>query len=94
MVVIGGCAHSGFVNTVESGLKITGRNKLTGWIGGTHLGPASNQQQVKTIAQIDQYNPHFLMASHCTGFAMMAELHRQLGDRFIPSFVSQVINLD
>lgn len=94
LVVIGGCAHSGFVNTVENGFKISGKNQLIGWIGGTHLGPASHNQQVKTFTQIEQYNPRFISASHCTGFVMMAELQRQLGDKFIPGYVGQVIHVD
>lgn len=94
LVVIGGCAHSGLVNTVENGFKLTGKTKLSGWIGGTHLGPASKQQQDNTLCQMEQYDPRFVAASHCTGFAMMAELQRRFGKRFISGFVSQVIQID
>lgn len=94
MVVIGGCTHSGLVNTVENGFKLTGKKQLIGWIGGTHLGPVSQQQQDKTLLQIEEYAPRFISASHCTGFAMMAELQRRFGERFIPGFVSQVIQID
>ncbi|MEN6412345.1 MAG: MBL fold metallo-hydrolase [Veillonellales bacterium] len=94
LIVIGGCTHSGLVNTVELGFKLTGMKKLIGWIGGTHLGPVSPEQQNKTILQLEKYAPQFLAASHCTGFAMMAELQKRFGERFIPGFVSRVIQVD
>ena len=52
LVVIGGCTHAGLVNTVRRGLEVTGTSRLAGWIGGTHLGPVSKEQQVKTLAQL------------------------------------------
>jgi 7,8-dihydropterin-6-yl-methyl-4-(beta-D-ribofuranosyl)aminobenzene 5'-phosphate synthase len=94
LVVLSGCAHAGLVNTVANGFKITGKTKLIGWIGGTHLGPASKEQQDKTLSQLEKYAPRFVAASHCTGFSMMAELKRRLGERFITGFVSQVIEVD
>lgn len=90
-VVIGGCTHSGLVNTVRHGLKITGAKRLRGWIGGTHLGPVSKEQQEKTLDFIAQMQPDFIMAAHCTGFDMMSELRKRFGNRFIPGFVSTVV---
>jgi 7,8-dihydropterin-6-yl-methyl-4-(beta-D-ribofuranosyl)aminobenzene 5'-phosphate synthase len=91
LVVIGGCTHAGLVNTVKYGLKVTGAPRLAGWIGGTHLGPVSKQQQEKTIAELVAFAPDFVAANHCTGFAMMAKLHECFGEKFIPAFVSTVI---
>lgn len=88
LVVIGGCTHSGLVNTVSYGLELTGAKRLYGWIGGTHLGPVSGDQQAKTLDRLQEYQPEFVMAGHCTGFTMMAELHRRFGEKFIPAFVS------
>ncbi|VBB09624.1 metallo-beta-lactamase [Lucifera butyrica] len=94
LAVIGGCAHSGLVNTVEYGLKLTANTQLAGWIGGTHLGPAPKPQQAKTLCRLAEYAPRLVAASHCTGFAMMAELQRRFGERFIPGFIGQVIQVD
>jgi 7,8-dihydropterin-6-yl-methyl-4-(beta-D-ribofuranosyl)aminobenzene 5'-phosphate synthase len=93
LVVIGGCTHAGLVNTVRRGFEVTGTSRLAGWIGGTHLGPVSKEQQGKTLAQLASFNPEFVAANHCTGFAMMAKLYECFGDRFIPAFVSTVINV-
>jgi 7,8-dihydropterin-6-yl-methyl-4-(beta-D-ribofuranosyl)aminobenzene 5'-phosphate synthase len=91
LVVIGGCAHSGLVNTVMHGLAVTGLDRLQGWIGGTHLAPVSKNQQDRTIAQLKAWEPEFVAANHCTGFAMMARLKDVFGDRFIPAFVGETI---
>ena len=93
LVVIGGCTHAGLVNTVRRGLEVTGTSRLAGWIGGTHLGPVSKEQQGKTLAQLASFGPEFIAANHCTGFAMMATLYERFGDRFIPAFVSTVIDV-
>jgi 7,8-dihydropterin-6-yl-methyl-4-(beta-D-ribofuranosyl)aminobenzene 5'-phosphate synthase len=91
LVVIGGCTHSGLVNTVEFGLKVTGASRLAGWIGGTHLGPVGKEQQEKTLNRLAHYAPDFVAANHCTGFAMMARLRERFGEKFIAAFVSTVI---
>ena len=93
LVVLSGCAHAGLVNTVEHGFAVTGADKLLGWVGGTHLGPVGAEQQTKTLEQIEAYAPQFIAASHCTGFAMMSELSRRLGDRFASGMVGQVIEV-
>lgn len=91
LVVIGGCTHSGLVNAVRYGMVITGATRLRGWIGGTHLGPVSGEQQNKTLEELEQLDPDFIAAGHCTGFTMMAELYRRFKNRFIPAFVGTVI---
>jgi len=91
LVVISGCTHSGLVNMVEYGLAVTGAVRLHGWIGGTHLGPVSRQQQDLTIARLQAFDPEFVAANHCTGFQMMSRLQQTFGERFIPAFVGSVI---
>lgn len=91
LVVIGGCSHSGLVNTLQRGFEITGQTRLAGWIGGTHLGPVSTNQQEISLATLQQYSPDFVAANHCTGFDMMAKLRSLFGKKFIPAFIGTVI---
>ncbi len=93
LVVISGCAHAGLVNTVRHGFALTGLDHLQGWIGGTHLGPVSPDQQERTLAQLAAWQPEFVAANHCTGFPMMARLREMFGDRFIPAFVGTVVEV-
>jgi len=89
--VIGGCTHSGIINTIEYGLKLTGETQMHTWLGGTHLGPVSSEQQHQTLDALEAMNPQLIAANHCTGFAMMAELSHRFKERFIPAFVGTVI---
>ena len=92
LVVIGGCTHAGLVNTVRHGLNIMQSPRLAGWIGGTHLGPASAGQKSATIEELTRLNPDFVAANHCTGFAMLAKLHHIFGDKFVAAGVGTVID--
>ncbi|NIA12243.1 MAG: MBL fold metallo-hydrolase, partial [Nitrospiraceae bacterium] len=49
LLVLTGCAHSGIINIIEYGMKITGERKLYGIIGGMHLKNASAKRIEKTV---------------------------------------------
>lgn len=92
LTVITGCAHSGIINVINYGFKITGCNRLHGIIGGTHLGPASPERQEATLAALAEFSPDFIAANHCTGFVMMTRLQALFGERFIPAFTGTAID--
>ena len=79
LVVIGGCTHAGLVNTVRWGLEVTGTSRLAGWIGGLTWGLCRKSSSEKTLAQLASFDPEFIAANHCTGFAMMATLYECFG---------------
>ena len=91
LVVLGGCAHSGIINMVNHGLKVTGSIKVHGLMGGTHLGPTSESQQNATLAALEWFSPDFVASNHCTGFAVMCKLSHAFGPKFIPAFCGTVI---
>ncbi len=93
LVVVGGCTHSGLVNAVRYGFTVTGLDRLQGWIGGTHLGPVGKEQQDRTIAQLEAWQPEFVAANHCTGFAMMSRLEQVFGSRFIAAFTGESLEI-
>lgn len=91
LVVLGGCAHSGIINMVNHGLKVTGSIKVHGLLGGTHLGPTSDPQKNATLAALEWFNPDFIASNHCTGFAVMARLAQIFGEKFIPAFCGTML---
>lgn len=93
LTVISGCAHAGIINTIEHGLSVTQEKKLRGIVGGTHLGPATNEQQMGTLEQLQRYNPECIAPNHCTGFNVMHTLAHQFPDSFVPAFVGVTIDL-
>lgn len=82
LVIILGCAHAGVVNIVEHARRVTGVDRIYGIIGGTHLGPASREQQEATITYLQGLNLKFLAANHCTGLPVAAHLAAIFGPVF------------
>lgn len=82
LVIVLGCAHAGLVNIVEYARTVTGIDKIYGIIGGTHLGPASIEQQEATIEFIKNLDLECLAPNHCTGLPMMSRLANIFGKRF------------
>lgn len=83
LIVISGCAHAGMINTVEYAKKMTGKEKVAAWIGGTHLITATQERIEKTIDRLREYDIDKLVVSHCTGFVPSAMMFARLGDRVI-----------
>ncbi len=94
IVAITGCAHSGIINIIRHGFRVTGLEKLYGIIGGTHLGPADERQQLLTLEELERLEPQIVAANHCTGFFMMARLQQIFGARFIPALTGMVIEFE
>ena len=75
LVVLLGCAHAGLINTVEHFRDKLGKPRIHAIIGGTHLGPASDEQFAATLDYLTQLGFDRLGVSHCTGQIRSAQLH-------------------
>ncbi|AEE13837.1 beta-lactamase domain protein [Thermodesulfobium narugense DSM 14796] len=91
--VLTGCAHMGVINIVEQGKKVTGCKKLGAIIGGSHLGPASKEQQDKTIEALKELTPERIAFVHCTGLEMISRCANELKDKFIFSGVGSTFEV-
>jgi 7,8-dihydropterin-6-yl-methyl-4-(beta-D-ribofuranosyl)aminobenzene 5'-phosphate synthase len=91
--VLTGCAHKGIINIIEQGKKITGCEKLDAIIGGSHLGPASKEQQEKTIEILKMLCPERVAFVHCTGLQMISRCAKELKDRFVFSGVGSTFEV-
>ena len=94
LTVISGCAHAGLMNTVTYGLKVTGCERLQGWIGGTHLGMVGAGQQQIALDALAKWRPEILAANHCTGFLMQAEIQRRFPAAYRAAAVGCTIEWD
>ncbi|HEM55743.1 MAG TPA: MBL fold metallo-hydrolase [Thermodesulfobium narugense] len=91
--VLTGCAHMGVINIIEQGKRTTGCKELDAIIGGSHLGPASKEQQDKTIEALKILNPDRVAFTHCTGLEMISRCSNELKDRFIFSGVGSTFEV-
>lgn len=86
LLVILGCAHSGIMNIIEHGKKISGMDRVFGIVGGTHLGLLGDSQREKTLEYLEMLEPDFIAPSHCTGLEVMSRLKVLYGKKM--SFAS------
>lgn len=91
LFIVLGCAHSGIINTLEYARKITGEEKIHTVIGGTHLGPVSEEQKTASIQALKRFNITRLGVSHCTGLPTSARLAHEFGEKFLYCNVGTVI---
>lgn len=75
--IITGCSHSGICNIIEYAKKVSGKDKVFGVIGGTHL-QEINTQLDKTIKYFKENNIKELYPCHCTKFHVKAEMFKAL----------------
>ena len=91
--VIFGCAHRGIINIIKH-IENVFDKKVFGFIGGTHLGPASDFQREKTILELKKNkNLKIIGPSHCTGLLMGAKLYCEFDDKVIFNNVGTTIEI-
>ncbi|MFX0041182.1 MAG: MBL fold metallo-hydrolase [Candidatus Heimdallarchaeota archaeon] len=76
LVVITGCSHTGIINIIKHGQKITGIDKIYALIGGFHKEMEKNENIEKIVAFIENLNPKITCGMHCTGFEFNRIMHR------------------
>lgn len=81
LVILLGCAHSGLINTVEHFRNISGDPRIHAIIGGTHLGPAGDEQFVATLEYLSRLDFDRLGVSHCTGQIRSAQLYARFPNK-------------
>ncbi|PKM65389.1 MAG: MBL fold metallo-hydrolase [Firmicutes bacterium HGW-Firmicutes-2] len=75
--IITGCSHSGICNIIEYAKQVSKDNRVLGIIGGFHLFEVTEHVH-KTIDFLKQNHLKEIYASHCTSFAVRAEIYKVL----------------
>lgn len=81
LVILLGCAHAGVINIIEHFREKSGEERIFALIGGTHLGPASEEQFQATLAALKRYRIARIGLSHCTGLNRGAQLFQEFAGR-------------
>ncbi|MBW2056515.1 MAG: MBL fold metallo-hydrolase [Deltaproteobacteria bacterium] len=82
LVIVFGCAHSGMINIIHHAIKKTGKDRIRGLIGGTHLDFLGPEQLEASIRALQELQVASIGVSHCTGLRAAARLSQVFGDRF------------
>jgi 7,8-dihydropterin-6-yl-methyl-4-(beta-D-ribofuranosyl)aminobenzene 5'-phosphate synthase len=94
LVILLGCAHAGLVNTVEYFRRRLGQPRIHAIIGGTHLGPAGDDQFAATVDYLEQLDFHRLGVSHCTGQIRAAQLHARFPNKVFFANVGTTVTVE
>jgi 7,8-dihydropterin-6-yl-methyl-4-(beta-D-ribofuranosyl)aminobenzene 5'-phosphate synthase len=91
LIIILGCAHRGMINIIRHARQLMDIDRVYMVIGGTHLGPASQEQVDKTVQALREMDVAWLGVSHCTGLPVAARLAREFEGRFFFNSAGTVI---
>jgi 7,8-dihydropterin-6-yl-methyl-4-(beta-D-ribofuranosyl)aminobenzene 5'-phosphate synthase len=94
LVVLLGCAHAGLVNTVEHFRNTLGNPRIHAIIGGTHLGPAGDEQFAATLDYLMPLDFDRLGVSHCTGQIRSAQLHARFPNKVFFANVGTTVKVE
>jgi 7,8-dihydropterin-6-yl-methyl-4-(beta-D-ribofuranosyl)aminobenzene 5'-phosphate synthase len=76
LVVITGCSHTGLINIIKHGQKLTGVDKIYALIGGFHKERDTPKNIEKIVQFIENLDPEITCGMHCTGFEFNRIMHR------------------
>lgn len=84
LIVIGGCSHSGIINTVKHVQKVARTSKVHAVLGGFHLtGPIFEPIIGPTIEEMKKLGPDFVVPMHCTGWKTINQFAEAMPEQFL-----------
>jgi len=95
LVIVSGCAHSGIINTIKHGQRLTGIERVHAVIGGFHLSGKTFEGRIeRTIDDLEKFRPFIVVANHCTGWKAMNRLAERMPEAFELSTVGTTFILE
>ena len=74
LAILTGCGHTGIVNIIHHGQKLTRINQIYTVIGGFHEEVNSEAEIEKEIQALKEFNPAIVCGMHCTGLVFNAKM--------------------
>lgn len=88
LVVIASCSHRGVLNSVREAQAVSGIEKVHAVVGGFHLvRPRTEDEAHRTVTELLEINPTYVVPMHCTGEVFIAEALRRMPDKVIRPYV-------
>ena len=92
LVIVSGCSHAGAVNVLRNAQRLTGAERVAGFIGGLHLtGGIFEPIIAPTVDAFVAAGIGCLLPAHCTGWKAVHQLARALPDAFVQPAVGTVV---
>jgi 7,8-dihydropterin-6-yl-methyl-4-(beta-D-ribofuranosyl)aminobenzene 5'-phosphate synthase len=88
LLIITGCGHAGIVNTLNYAKELTGEDRIYAVLGGMHLSGSLFEQIIpRTVKELEELKPRFVVPCHCSGLKAISEIARKMPDAFIQNSV-------
>ena len=93
LVVFTACSHAGLINTLTEARARFPEIPLHAVVGGFHLAGPSNEKIIPdTVRDLAQFDPQWIVPSHCTGWRAVHALVNAFGEeRVVPNAVGKKI---
>ena len=92
LIVVSGCSHAGAVNVLRNAQRLTGEERVAGFIGGFHLTGGIFEPLIEpTVDAFVAAGVERLLPAHCTGWKAVHQLARALPDSFVQPAVGTVV---
>jgi 7,8-dihydropterin-6-yl-methyl-4-(beta-D-ribofuranosyl)aminobenzene 5'-phosphate synthase len=92
LVIVSGCSHAGAVNVLRNAQRLTGEERVAGFIGGLHLTGGIFEPIIEpTVEAFAGAGVERLLPAHCTGWKAVHQLARALPDAFVQPAVGTVV---
>ncbi len=95
LVIVSACSHSGAINVLRNARRLTGEEKVAGFVGGFHLTGAIFEPLIEpTVKTFAQLGVERLVPAHCTGWKAVHELARAMPEAFVQPSVGTVFRFE
>jgi len=92
LVVISGCSHAGAVNVLHNAQRLTGEQRVAGFVGGLHLTGGLFEPIIgPTVDAFVAAGIERLLPAHCTGWKAVHAFARALPDAFVQPAVGTTV---
>src|SRR5690348_9194460 len=92
LVIVSGCSHAGAVNVLRNAQRLTGEDRIAGFIGGLHLTGTVFEPIINpTVEAFAAAGIGRLLPAHCTGWRAVHRLARALPEAFVQPAVGTVV---
>src|SRR5438874_8310879 len=84
LVVVSGCSHAGAVNVLRNAQRLTGEDRIAGFVGGLHLTGGLFEPIIgQTVAALAEMHVGVVMPAHCTGWRAVHALAEAMPEAFV-----------
>jgi 7,8-dihydropterin-6-yl-methyl-4-(beta-D-ribofuranosyl)aminobenzene 5'-phosphate synthase len=86
------CSHAGAVNVLHNARRLTGRDRIVGFVGGFHLTGAVFEPVIEpTVAAFAEFGVERLVPGHCTGWKGTHRLAQAMPEAFVQPSVGTTL---